>query len=184
MFWQIWHYDTHYDSRGIRNMFSMTNIRIWYRVSHSLWLQYFCLPPVRKIEKKINFSHLWCVPKWSFGQRGINTTFPRLGYLKDFVYKFSFHALEMIYEVLEVCQFWVESLNHFNLFRPQFLNRLIENFSNFRKLEEKVKYFSLLSMWLVNDWSEACWPDKLISIIVLLLQLLQSISPGKGRILL
>ena len=163
----------------------MTNIRIWYRVSHSLWL-YFCLPPVRKIEKKINFSHLWCVPKWSFGQWGINTTFPRLGYLKDFVYKFSFHALEMIYEVLEVCQFWVESLNHFNLFHPQFLNRLIENFSNFTKLGEKVKYFPsvLSSMWLVSDSSEAFWPDKLISIIVLLLQLLQSISPGKGRILL
>ena len=65
--------------------------------------------------------------------------FPRLGYLKDFVYKFSFH-IEMIYEGLEVCQFWVESLNHFNLFHPQFLNRLIENFSNFTKLKEKVKY--------------------------------------------
>ena len=160
----------------------MTNIRIWYRVSQSVTLALV----VSEMGNKINILRLCCLPQWSFSHWGINTTWARWGYLKDFVYKFSFHFIEMIYEALEVCQFWVESLNHFNLFHPEFLNRLIENFSNFTKLGEKVKYFPsvLSSMWLVSDSSEAFWPDKPISIIVLLLQLLQSISPGKGRILL
>ena len=135
----LWH---HYDSRGIRNMFSMTNIRIWYRLSQSV---YFCLlSSVRNRKENKNISHFASLLPPSViirsAQWWINTTFPRLGYLKDFVYKFSLHIRNDLWG-LEVCQFWVESLNHFNLFHPQFLNRLIENFLNFIKLKEKVKYF-------------------------------------------